>query len=298
MTSGQAGDPLTAALMRALPGLHPVTIPGKVVVALRNHQPLQPPIVDSGAEARFAQTRLYGTLAGRAWQIQTPRSGPPLLELNAHLRWAAAGREMERSPPWLLFGPLPGKLAMNRLSLGARIDLASAERFRPGATKPVGKTPLGRPLLAAASFPGAEAELRTPYWALALNQWESLVGAPKLMDTRIAPLMTGTFPHLTLYTEVDPAIPRVRYAEMATAFAAGLDRLEHAFSAPSASEDPISTKAVDLVPGYPAPEPSPQYRCPKCGQMESAARQLNKFRLFLGVITSDCKVPLFQPAPS
>ncbi len=294
MADAPIGSALSDALRRAMPGLLSVTIPGRVALAARNRQPLPRAVADSEAEARFAQTRLYGTIAGRAWQIKPPLAGATLLELTAQMRWAPAGREAERRLPWVVFGSLPGKLAMNRLSLAARLGLAAIERLSPGATRTVGHTPSGRPLVVAASFPGADAELRSPFWTSALQRWESVLGPSKFLDSRVAPILVGSFPHVTLYVEYDTAVPAAAYVEVATTLAAGLDRLEHGFSAPAASEEPIPTRVEDLIPGFPSPEPTPLYLCPKCGQLESTSRQLNKFRLLVGIITSGCKVPLFQ----
>jgi hypothetical protein len=269
-----------------------VTIPGRVVQQATG---LQLPAAD--------QTAIYGVEGGRPWRIRLDfglpqyRNRVPVIEMQAKAWTAPPGREPERRLPWLLAGGVLGTSSWPRYPYDTRLTLAMANLKRPGATSTVGRTALGRSFAAAASSPKAEAFVRSPGCRTWLDRWETVVGPPRLLDAGIAPLLTSEVPHVTLVVQAIPEAPPAQYLQMLLEFGALLEDIERSFDAPVARETPIPTEQRDLVPGYPGPELSRLFQCPKCGRMERMLYLRAGIGVRIQAITGDCRTPLFAELP-
>ena len=287
-------ESLTAALVAAHPTLREVTIPAKVVAQTVGQGPV-------GAMRTYDHTAIYGVEWARPWKI-APRFGlpedrhrpVPVLELHAGAWTAPPGLEPSRRYPWLVAGGLLGMASRAKYPFWVRTGLLLAETKRPGASTTVGKTGLGRPMVAAASYPRTESFLRSPEFKATLDRWETLVGPPKLLDAGVAPILAAEVPNISLAIEVKPTTPPSRYVDLLGEFAVLVEGLERSFDAPTAREVPIPTETRELVPGVPSPEPTRLFTCPKCGRMERLRYLSKGVGVHVQAISGDCEAPLFQ----
>lgn len=204
------------------------------------------------------------------------RTGTVEISASTDFRGAPPGRERDRALPWLYLGPVPARPgAAFSTSDGndvlARYQLARGTFFsqRPPTFALPG---VEHSIAAVASYPPAEQRLRQPDWMSRYARWELLT--KRNGHTDFPPLLIGRTPSLTLVFSLVVTQPMDAYANLLVEFLQVTDMIEAAFDSPILAQVPWPFTIVQkpAPTGFVGTHPAiiRYFRCPKCGNQETA----------------------------
>lgn len=168
-------------------------------------------------------------------------SGHHVLVMTSTFRGFVPGKERERNMPWFILAPKRGSVVTHTWQPEEEVlEMAKANRGR--AVVPERVPGLPHEMLVGASYPAAEAALRTDPWRERWQHWDQLT--PTSSTERVPPLFFGEFGEATLALTIDPARPVSEYVDLVQEFLGALQAMESAFEAPSLAETPPSIRLL------------------------------------------------------
>ena len=204
------------------------------------------------------------------------KTGTVEVSVSSDFRGAPPGGERSRPLPWFYLGPVPVRPGASFTTpdgsdVLARYQLARGTFFsqRPPTVALPG---VEHRIAAVASYPPAEQRLRQPDWMSRYARWESLTKRDGHAD--FPPLLIGRTPSLTLVFSLVGTKSMDPYADLIVEFLQVADMMEAAFDSPTLAQVPWPFVIVQkpASSGFVGTHPAVvrYFRCPKCGNQETA----------------------------